>query len=86
LSRAKPGSGSRAEPSFPDFAALNPGYEATKPRDGRPKSRPTPALSFSRTGFALDVTTFLQARDRLAIVRMMKLGAKTRRSNGRAWP
>jgi hypothetical protein len=39
-----------------------------------------------RAGFAFDVTTFLQARDRLAIVRLMKLGAKTRRGNGRVWP
>jgi len=31
LSEAKPGSGDGAEPSFPDFAALNPGYETAKP-------------------------------------------------------
>jgi hypothetical protein len=30
LSRAKPGSGDGAGPSFPDFAALNPGYEAKR--------------------------------------------------------
>jgi hypothetical protein len=50
------------------------------------KAGPTRALSLDRTGFALDVSTFLQARDPIAIVGMMKLGAKARRGNGRAWP
>jgi hypothetical protein len=50
------------------------------------KAGTTPALSQDRTGFAPDVTTFLQARDPFAIVRMMELGAKTRRGSGRAWP
>jgi hypothetical protein len=42
LSAAKPGIGDGAGPSFPDFAALNPGYETTKPLNGRQKARPHP--------------------------------------------
>src|SRR5580658_9620996 len=51
--------------------------------NGRPKDRPTPALSLDRTGFAIDVTTFLQARDRIAIVRTMKLARKNAPRDGR---
>jgi hypothetical protein len=39
-----------------------------------------------RTGFALDVTTFLQARDPLAIVRTKKRGRKNAPRDGRVWP
>ena len=39
------------------------------------KAGPTPALSLDRTGFALDVTTFLQARVR-SLSRAEKLGRR----------
>ena len=48
------------------------------------KAGPTPALSLDRTGFALDVTTFLQARDPFATARRKKLGRDTRSENGNA--
>jgi hypothetical protein len=50
------------------------------------KTGPTPALSLHRTGFALDVTTFLQTRDPFSIVRGMKRGRKSAPRDGRGWP
>src|SRR5580658_3846042 len=47
------------------------------------KAGPTPALFLDRTGFALHVTTFLQARDPFAIARRINSGAETRRENGK---
>jgi hypothetical protein len=67
MSEAKSGSGIEAAQSFPDVASL---IRATKPGTEERKPGPTPVLSLDRTGFALDVTTFLQARDPFAIARM----------------
>ncbi|HLN40285.1 MAG TPA: hypothetical protein VK337_21070 [Xanthobacteraceae bacterium] len=50
------------------------------------KTGATPALSLDRTGFALDVTTFLQTRDPFSIVRGMKRGHKSAPRDGRVWP
>ena len=52
--------------------------------NGRKKDRPHPWPSLDRTGFALDVTTFLQARDPVAVARRKNSRAKTRRENGGA--
>ena len=61
--------------------------QATKRRNrcnGRLKDRPHPCPSLDRTGFAIDVTTFLQARDPFAVARQKNSRAKTRRENGGA--
>ena len=50
------------------------------------KTGPTPALSLDRTGFALDMSAFLQARDPFAIVRTTERGRKNAPRDGRAWP
>jgi hypothetical protein len=54
--------------------------------NGRTKARPTPALSLDRTGFAIDVTIFLQACDPFAIVRTIERGRKNAPRDGRVWP
>jgi hypothetical protein len=72
-----------SETAAPDCAALHPGYET---RNGSKKDRPTPALSFDRTGFAIDVTIFLQACDPFAIMRTTERGRKNAPRDGRVWP
>src|SRR5580700_9404683 len=59
LSEAKPTRLGREESTAwaRRFAPL-PTLRTTKPRNGKKKDRPTPALSLDRTGFALHVTAF----------------------------
>jgi hypothetical protein len=60
---------------------------ATKRRNHVTEDRmagPTPALSLDRTGFAFDVTTFLQAREPFALLAQNKLGRQDAPENGGA--
>jgi hypothetical protein len=70
----------------PGFRCAQSGLQGETDVTEDRKAGPTPALSLDRTGFALDVTAFLQARDPFAIVRMTKRGRKSAPRDGRVWP
>jgi len=76
------------EPDFCSRISLR-SIRATKRRNRVTEERkagPTPALSLDQTGFAIDVTIFLQACDPFAIVRTTERGRKNAPRNGGVWP
>jgi hypothetical protein len=71
LSEAKAGSGDRAEPLFPDFASLNPGYGfANWRQDDRKAGTPLPFLGPSR--FRASRGRRFPSRDREPTARTMQ--------------
>ena len=87
LSEAKPTRLGREESTaWARRSAPLPTLQMTKPAKAKTKARPHPCPSLDRTGFAIDVTIFLQACDPFAIVRTTERGRKNAPRDGRVWP